>query len=241
MAIGVSCPDCFQKYSVKDELVGKKIRCKACQCVIQIEAPANELDELEDVDDEPVPDSSRARSSKGTKVARQTSEKKKSSKPSASSGIPWLGVGIPLGSAIALYLASKFLPYGVLKLGSLLLAMLTLTGCGAVGFYMLARVSARLGSDVQYGHLRAARKIAGKEAAIAFASLAIFFVMARGVIQAPLRTLPWLLMTVIGVTGVVGIGYFEKDAFKKPPQQYSPPGWDDKSWADFEASKPSPR
>ena len=214
MTISVSCPDCFQEYSVKDELAGKKIRCKACQSIIKIAAAADQLDELEDVDDEPALGSSRARSSKGSKAAQQTSKKKKSTNPSVSSGIPWRGVGIPLGIA------------------------LTLMGCGAVGFYMLARVSARMGRDVQSGHLRATRKIAGSEAAIAFASLAIFYVMVKGMILAPQRTLPWALMSVIGIGGVVWIGYFEKDAFKPPlPQQHSPPGWDDKAWADFEAGK----
>ena len=238
MTISVSCPDCFQEYSVKDELAGKKIRCKACQSIIKIAAAADQLDELEDVDDEPALGSSRARSSKGSKAAQQTSKKKKSTNPSVSSGIPWRGVGIPLGIALTLYLASKILPYGVLKLASSLLAALTLMGCGAVGFYMLARVSARMGRDVQSGHLRATRKIAGSEAAIAFASLAIFYVMVKGMILAPQRTLPWALMSVIGIGGVVWIGYFEKDAFKPPlPQQHSPPGWDDKAWADFEAGK----
>ena len=51
MAIKVECGDCGKNYSVKDELVGKKIRCKECSAVIPVRAQVDDdWDEEEEED-----------------------------------------------------------------------------------------------------------------------------------------------------------------------------------------------
>jgi len=57
MSIQVTCDGCFTDYKLKDELAGKKVRCKECGAVMKV--PALEVDDLEDADDlefdEPAP------------------------------------------------------------------------------------------------------------------------------------------------------------------------------------------
>ncbi|MDA0832580.1 MAG: hypothetical protein O2955_00505 [Planctomycetota bacterium] len=50
MPIRVACPDCAQEYQLKDELAGKKVRCKNCQAIVPVPAAAKpkvEFDEVE--------------------------------------------------------------------------------------------------------------------------------------------------------------------------------------------------
>ena len=44
MAIAISCGKCGKRYSVKEELAGKKIRCKECETLIAIPLPDNDDD-----------------------------------------------------------------------------------------------------------------------------------------------------------------------------------------------------
>ena len=44
MAIAISCGKCGKRYSVKDELAGKKIRCKECETLIAIPLPSDDDD-----------------------------------------------------------------------------------------------------------------------------------------------------------------------------------------------------
>ncbi len=39
MAILISCGKCGKRYSVKDELAGKKIRCKECETLVAVPPP----------------------------------------------------------------------------------------------------------------------------------------------------------------------------------------------------------
>lgn len=66
MAISLGCEECGKEYRVKDELAGKRIKCKECEAVITI--PLSEVEEIED-DEEPLEAPMRrpAKSSKGSK------------------------------------------------------------------------------------------------------------------------------------------------------------------------------
>lgn len=69
MSISVECPECQATYNVKDELAGKKIRCKKCEGVIRI--PADEFDfgadEFDDEEEEEAPRVVKKSKSKTTK------------------------------------------------------------------------------------------------------------------------------------------------------------------------------
>ncbi|MEX0725661.1 MAG: hypothetical protein WD065_05300 [Planctomycetaceae bacterium] len=59
MPIRVSCPECSQDYQLKDELAGKKVRCKMCQAIVPVPLPVKakptvEYDDVnfEDEDDD---------------------------------------------------------------------------------------------------------------------------------------------------------------------------------------------
>jgi len=91
MSLSVACPGCGREYRVKDELAGKKIRCKECDAVIAIPQP--DEDELGLADDElaelqaapPLSSASRKKaSSKSTKPA-----KKRSSSGGMSTAMKW--------------------------------------------------------------------------------------------------------------------------------------------------------
>ncbi|MBS0202621.1 MAG: hypothetical protein JSS49_06945 [Planctomycetes bacterium] len=49
MPISVVCEDCDKKYSVKDDMAGKKIRCKECQSILAVPVPEDD-DPFEGVD-----------------------------------------------------------------------------------------------------------------------------------------------------------------------------------------------
>lgn len=67
MGISLGCEECGKEYRIKDELAGKRIKCKECGAVITI--PSLEVEEIEDEDDEPLEAPLRrpAKSSKGSK------------------------------------------------------------------------------------------------------------------------------------------------------------------------------
>ncbi len=224
MPISVSCPDCFQEYSVKDELAGKKIRCKGCQGIIKVEAANGELDDIEDADggeDEPASRKSRTSPARADKSKNKTKPAKGKSSGGGWSEVPWMSAGIPLGTAVVLFLLSQVLPHGAPKMLTHLLATLTLLGCGLAGLYMLARVSSHLGRDLDIKHMRTARKLGGGDAAIAFASIGIIYVMIRGMIQAPRQTSPWFMMMVTGIVGMIWLVKNGDETFKPQPQQNS--------------------
>lgn len=58
MSLAITCPECQAKYRVKDELVGKRFRCKVCQAAVPVTVsvaeetePKVNLDQLFDDDD----------------------------------------------------------------------------------------------------------------------------------------------------------------------------------------------
>lgn len=103
MTISFDCPECGRNYVLKDELAGKKIKCKGCEAAIRVpEATAD--DDFEDfpetestgnAEDDFLQDlnrKSKGRSSSAPKPARKSSKSKKSS--GMSSGAKWaIGIG----------------------------------------------------------------------------------------------------------------------------------------------------
>lgn len=61
MAISVQCGECFETIRVRDELAGKKVRCKSCGATIVVERPTSKKtarrDDDEEFDDTPVAES----------------------------------------------------------------------------------------------------------------------------------------------------------------------------------------
>jgi DNA-directed RNA polymerase subunit RPC12/RpoP len=74
MAIKIECGDCGKTYTVKDEMEGKKIRCKDCSAVIVIRSDSGD-DWNEEVEEEFLP-------------PVRKSSKKKSRRRSSSDGMP---------------------------------------------------------------------------------------------------------------------------------------------------------
>lgn len=50
MPISVACGDCGKRYSIKDELAGKKFRCKGCEAIVEVPSADEPDDEYEDAD-----------------------------------------------------------------------------------------------------------------------------------------------------------------------------------------------
>ena len=51
MTISVNCPKCNKQYQVRDELAGKRVRCKKCKGVVPIPAADSEEEDFEDYED----------------------------------------------------------------------------------------------------------------------------------------------------------------------------------------------
>jgi hypothetical protein len=52
MPIPVQCGECFETYRVRDELIGKRVRCKSCGKPISVRRPSSETSALLDMEDE---------------------------------------------------------------------------------------------------------------------------------------------------------------------------------------------
>ncbi|HET6426064.1 MAG TPA: CocE/NonD family hydrolase [Planctomycetaceae bacterium] len=110
MTISFSCPECGRKYDLKDELAGKKIKCRGCEAAIRVP----DTDEVDDLDDFEEPEANESAGSAeddflqdlNRKSVRRSGDvapaKKKTAKVSRSGGMStgakWaLGLGIGLG------------------------------------------------------------------------------------------------------------------------------------------------
>lgn len=240
MPISVSCPECFEEYTVKDSLAGKKVRCKACQGVIKVEQPSEpdaELDDYETAEEVPARRKSRQSAAKPAKSGKSTGQKKGTASRGLLADVPWKSALIPLGFALVIFLLARFLPYPAVILFKVL-SMLTTLACALAGFYMLARVTSRSQGDVSMEHLHGVKRVGrvtgvgGGNAIIALLTLGFVFVAIKGMIREPRKTLPWFAMAAFGVFGLVWIGKYDRDAFDKDAQQsqkqgLSPTDWDE--------------
>lgn len=93
MAISISCGKCGKRYSVKDELAGKKFRCKACESLIAVPSRDDDdpfggmnLKSTGNAFDEDVDEDAPVRSS--SSKARQVGAKKQKGSSKKGSGIP---------------------------------------------------------------------------------------------------------------------------------------------------------
>lgn len=91
MPITATCPKCQKEYRVKDELAGKKFRCKACQAIVTVPEPAADpgghKDPWDDLDLGAYDDNPYADTDEPLEAPRRR-KKKSSGKRSRSSGIP---------------------------------------------------------------------------------------------------------------------------------------------------------
>jgi len=107
MAITITCDECFQDFTVKDEAAGKKVKCKSCGAVVAVPKKGRARDDDDDDDDE-APRPSRSAS------------KRSAAKPRAKSrgGMPvwgWVLIGVSTALLIMcggpllffMYLASR--------------------------------------------------------------------------------------------------------------------------------------
>ena len=93
MAVRVNCPQCDQSYTLRDELIGKTVRCKTCGEVFPVTANLED-DEFEIVEDS-VPDPRQSKRAP-TKLRKQDS--------SQSSVLKWVLVG--LGTVVVFFVAT---------------------------------------------------------------------------------------------------------------------------------------
>ncbi len=100
MVIDVQCEACRKRYRVKDNLAGRRIKCKQCEAVMVVPDPMSADDEWGDYEDEPELPPPRAKS------AKRKPNRKKTTKP-VSEG-PGLGkkvfavIGMALGVVVAI-------------------------------------------------------------------------------------------------------------------------------------------
>ncbi|MDB5390036.1 MAG: hypothetical protein JWM11_5682 [Planctomycetaceae bacterium] len=91
MTIQVRCAECFQEFRVKDELAGKKIRCKGCQAVMTVseaeEMDADSDDFGDDDGEEAPPIKSKRTQNQGGSKSKKTG--KKSGSKSRATGGNW--------------------------------------------------------------------------------------------------------------------------------------------------------
>lgn len=104
MAISVQCPGCGRDYRVKDELAGKKIRCKDCETAIIIPT-SDEDDDFADEPPEELPTPAARPKKKAAKPA-----KKRPSSGGMSTGMKWvLGLLVAGGVMVLLCCGGLFL------------------------------------------------------------------------------------------------------------------------------------
>jgi hypothetical protein len=244
MPIDVACPDCFQEYSVKDSLAGKKIRCKECEGIIKVErksSPDEDLDELEDADEIPAPRKSRAsagKADKGAKSGKAAGRKKSAAGTGPWSGVPWKSGVIPLGVMVVCFGLARILPYPMVLFFKVMAILLTLVG-GLAGLYMLARVTSRAQGDITMEQVHGVKRlgrVAGNgatSALVVFGLFAFVFVALKGMIREPGKTIPWFLMMTLGISGFVFAMKYDRDAFKPGAHPVSNPQ-QDAEWKKWE-------
>ncbi|REJ96619.1 MAG: hypothetical protein DWQ34_03585 [Planctomycetota bacterium] len=92
MPITATCPKCQKEYRVKDDVVGKKFRCKACQAVVTVpEAaadPGGHKDPWDDLDLDAYGDNPYAETDEPIEAPRARKKSPSKKKRSRSSGMP---------------------------------------------------------------------------------------------------------------------------------------------------------
>jgi len=98
MSLSVECPGCGREYRVKDELAGKKIRCKECNTAMMVPSPEQD-DDLAELASKPAALPTPSRKKSGSKAGKPA--KKRKSSGGMSTGLKWvlglLGGGLLLG------------------------------------------------------------------------------------------------------------------------------------------------
>ncbi|MFN0197194.1 MAG: MJ0042-type zinc finger domain-containing protein [Planctomycetaceae bacterium] len=80
MPITVSCPECAQTYRLKDELAGKKVRCKGCETIIPIPQASSEIEDYNFDDDLDFDDEQNEREARRRRAVRNQSHTKTATK-----------------------------------------------------------------------------------------------------------------------------------------------------------------
>jgi hypothetical protein len=102
MPIKVSCVDCGETFSVKDELAGKRVKCRVCGVPVRVSNEASADADDDDDDDDELPVSRKVAKSK-------SSAGKKKGKKSAAGGLNatlMIRIGIGVAAALVIGLAA---------------------------------------------------------------------------------------------------------------------------------------
>ncbi len=131
MAISVSCGKCDKRYSVKDELAGKKFRCKECETLVAVPAPHDDddpfsgltmkssgraIDDDEEEEEEEYDESPRSRS---RRPARK--EKSKPRRVSRSRDEMSMGVKFAIGAIVGLRCFNFLSLLGLMMISAMLM------------------------------------------------------------------------------------------------------------------------
>ena len=104
MPITATCPKCNQEYRLKDDVAGKKFRCKACQAVVTVPEPSADpgghKDPWDDLDLDAFDDNPYAETGETLEAPRR--RKKKTSKKRRRSGSMPISIMLAIGGEIAL-------------------------------------------------------------------------------------------------------------------------------------------
>ncbi len=107
MTISFDCPECGRSYDLKDELAGKKIKCKGCDAAIRVPAAAEELDDLTEDDglnnpeDDFLKELNRKSTRRGSSSGSSKPKKTKASSSGMSTGAKWaIGLSVVFGGLV---------------------------------------------------------------------------------------------------------------------------------------------
>ncbi|REJ85800.1 MAG: hypothetical protein DWQ29_11070 [Planctomycetota bacterium] len=144
MPITATCPKCQKEYRVKDDVVGKKFRCKACQAVVTVpEAaadPGGHKDPWDDLDLDAYGDNPYAETDEPIEAPRARKKSPSKKKRSRSSGMP--------GTVIAAIACESILL--LLRAVGLVGAVVTLDPCNGV----FSLMGVMLSGGAIYGYIQ---------------------------------------------------------------------------------------
>lgn len=138
MPIAVFCRKCDQRYQVKDEFAGKKIRCPDCQNVIEVGTCTNDgIEVLDEDEEEEYGDQPRALPERRRRRSREDRLAKRSrSRSGRGLEIPQWSVAVGIG-VVAMLLMAVLCLFSPLAMQIMVLALGTVAALTAVGGFGL--------------------------------------------------------------------------------------------------------
>ncbi len=217
MPITVTCDECLETHRVRDEAVGKLLKCKGCGRSLKIEAPAPTEEDFGNFDDPELSESvEHAEAYSSKKAPKRTSAKQKSTKGKSgpSKPVPLRKTKVPLGIDLVYF---GFLAYILIVLLTMVLPFTLTPGVANRGnlrtllsiLWWLSLASFATTTVTTVGKLMcltAPRHMAGRETI--FVAVAIDVLPWMIAVANWVTVIPPLLKAVVNVLSVAGFVSF---------------------------------